>query len=285
MRLSKSICDTKSRFFLLTATAAALLAAAPCAAQTADAKTADVPASGLLKPICADRPNKAVSPCTVEAGHWQVEVDAADFTQDKTAGVTTEVGIWAAPNIKYGVTDRLDVELNVVPYQTVRVSGVSMASGFGDLTARAKYAVTTGDVAVTLMPALKIPTASKAIGNGAVEGGLVVPVGFTLPGGLALALNPEIDAFHDGDGHGTHAAYALSGVLSRNLTPEFIGAVELWGAHNDDPGRRLDQASFDLGLAWIPMKDQNLQLDAGANFGLTRDTPDVNVYVGISRRF
>jgi hypothetical protein len=33
------------------------------------------------------------------------------------------------------------------------------------------------------------------------------------------------------------------------------------------------------------MKDQNLQLDAGTNLGLTRDTPALNVYVGLSRRF
>jgi hypothetical protein len=271
MRLVKAACPTLLSF--AWAASFAVLAFAPAAL------------AEEAKPICADRPNKAVSPCTVDTGRWQVEVDAADFTQDKTDGVTTELGVWASPNIKYGVTDRLDVELNVVPYQTVRVSGSRMESGFGDLTARAKYSLIAGDTAVSLMPALKIPTASKALGNGALEGGLVVPVGFNLPGGLAVALDPEIDALNDSAGHGTHAAYALSAVLSRNLTPEFIGAVELWGAHNDDPGHRLDQASFDLGLAWIPLNDQNLQLDAGANFALTRDTPDLNVYVGISRRF
>jgi len=242
-------------------------------------------AEDTSKPICADRPNKAVSPCTVDAGRWQVEVDVADFTHDKTAGVTSEMGIWGAPNIKYGVNSRLDLELNIVSYETLRSSGSSMVSGFGDVTARAKYALVTGDTAVTLMPVLKLPTASKAIGNGAVEGGLVVPVGFNLPSGFAVAFNPEIDAFHDGAGNGTHAAYALSGVISHSLNSEFTGAAEFWVAHNDDPGHRLDQASFDLGLSWIPMKDQNLQLDAGANFGLTRDTPDVNVYVGVSRRF
>ena len=76
-----------------------------------------------------------------------------------------------------------------------------------------------------------------------------------------------------------------SGAIGRNFGPELTGAVELWAARNDDPAGRLTQASFDLGLAWIPLKDQNLQFDAGANFGLTRDTPDVNVYVGVSRRF
>ena len=270
MRTTNSYCDRVSLFAILCAVTA--LAGASSA-------------SAEEKPICADRPNKAVSPCTVDAGRWQVEVDVADFTHDRSAGVTTESGIWGAPNIKYGVSSKLDLELNIATFQTQRTSGSPMVSGFGDVTARAKYALVTGDTAVTLMPVLKIPTASKAIGNGAVEGGLVVPVGFSLPGGASVALNPEIDAFHDGVGNGTHAAYAISGVIGRSLTPEIIGAVELWAAHNDDPAGKLNQASFDLGLAWIPMKDQNLQFDAGANLGLTRDTPNLNVYVGVSRRF
>jgi len=273
MRSNNSYRDRLSLFAIVAAAAA--LTGAPATAS----------AEETAKPICADRPNKAVSPCTVDAGHWQVEVDAADFTHDKTNGVTSEMGIWGSPNIKYGVNSKLDLELNIAPYQTMRTSGSPMVSGFGDMTFRAKYALVTGDVQVTLMPVLKAPTASKAIGNGAVEGGLVVPVGFNLPGGFGVALNPEIDAFHDGVGNGTHAAYALSAVAGHSLNAEFTGAVELWVARNDDPARPLNQASFDLGLSWIPIKDQNLQLDAGTNIGLTRDTPDLNVYLGISRRF
>ena len=242
-------------------------------------------AEEAAKPVCADRPNKAASACTVDPGRWQVEVDVADWTQAKSGGTTTDLGLFGATNVKYGVNSRLDLELNIVPYETLRASGSPQASGFGDVTARAKWAAIPGDTAVSLLPFLKLPTASQPLGNRAVEGGLVVPVGFTLPEGLSVTFNPEIDAFHDGPGQGTHAAYALSGVLSRNLSPEFIGAVELWAARNDDPAGRLSQASFDLGLAWIPMKNQNLQLDAGANFGLTRDTPGVNLYVGVSRRF
>jgi hypothetical protein len=31
--------------------------------------------------------------------------------------------------------------------------------------------------------------------------------------------------------------------------------------------------------------NKNVQLDAGANFGLNRNTPDVELYAGISKRF
>jgi hypothetical protein len=242
-------------------------------------------AEDLTKPICADRPNKGASPCTVDAGHWQVEMDAADWTHDRAAGVTTDFGVFASTNFKYGVSPTLDLELNVAPYEVLASSGQGRVSGFGDLTARAKWAVAGGDLPVTLAPFLKIPTASRAIGNGAVEGGLVAPIGVSLPRGLSLTVNPEIDALHDSAGSGTHAAYALSAAVGRALGPEFAGAVEVWGAENEEPAGHLRQASFDLGLAWIPMKDQNLQLDAGTNLGLTRDTPALNVYVGLSRRF
>jgi hypothetical protein len=242
-------------------------------------------AQDMPKPICADRPNKAMAPCTVDAGHWQVEVDAADWTHDRKDGVTTDLSVFASANVKYGVGKTLDLELNIAPYEVLAVSGQGRASGFGDLTARAKWAVAGGDLAVSLVPFIKIPTATRAIGNGAVEGGLVVPIGLNLPQGLSLTVNPEIDALHDGAGGGTHAAYVLSASLSHPLGPQFTGAVEVWGADNEDPAGRLRQASFDLGLAWIPMTDQNLQLDAGTNLGLTRDTPAVNVYAGVSRRF
>src|SRR5258708_7116886 len=111
MSKNKSYRDNLSPSVMLGVAAAALaiLAWAPSAA-----------AEETAKPICADRPNKAVSPCTVDAGHWQVEVDVADFTHDKTAGVTSEMGVWGAPNIKYGVTDKLDLELNIASYETLR---------------------------------------------------------------------------------------------------------------------------------------------------------------------
>jgi hypothetical protein len=43
------------------------------------------------------------------------------------------------------------------------------------------------------------------------------------------------------------------------------------------------QVSADGSIAYLVTKD--LQLDAGANFGLNRQTPDVELYTGVSVRF
>jgi hypothetical protein len=257
------------------AAALALAAALPAPARADDGP----------KPICADRPTKGTSPCAVDPGHWQVEVDAVDLTRDRSGGATTDIGVFASPNIKYGVNSRLDLELNLTPLQTQSVSGGGHASGFGDMVARAKIALVQGDNSVSLLPFLKLPTASHELGNGALEGGLVAPIALTLPAQLTLTLDPEIDALKDDIGQGRHAAYVLAAGLSRPLSSTFTGSVELWGSRNEEPAGPVSQASFDLGLSWIPMNDQNLQLDGGVNLGLNSVTPDAQVYVGVSRHF
>jgi hypothetical protein len=256
------------------------VALALAAALPAPARADDGP-----KPICADRPSKGVSPCTVDPGHWQVEIDAVDLTRDRSGGVATDSGVFASAQFKYGVSDRLDLELTLTPLLTQSGGGGGHASGFGDTVATAKFALIQGPDAVSLLPFLKLPTASHDLGNGALEGGMVVPIALTLPAGLTLTLDPEVDALKDDAGQGRHAAYALAAGLSRPLTATFTGTVELWGSQNEEPAGHVSLASFDLGLAWIPIKDQNLQLDGGVNLGLNSATPDAQIYVGVSRHF
>ncbi len=62
------------------------------------------------------------------------------------------------------------------------------------------------------------------------------------------------------------------------IAPRLTLAGELWTNVNFDPAGTIKQASADVALAYAVSDD--LQLDAGANFGLTRDTPDVEIYVG-----
>jgi hypothetical protein len=260
-------------------------AAAPITALLAALALAGTARAEDTKPICADRPTKGTAPCTVDPGRWQVEIDAADYTHDRSGGVTTETGVFAIANLKYGVSDRLDLELNLTPLQFQQASGQGRAQGFGDITLRAKLAVLGGANPVSLVPYLKVPTAGAGLGNGAVEGGMVVPISIGLPAGTTLSLDPEIDALKDQAASGLHPAYALAAGLSHPLSQTLTGTVELWGEANEEPAGHVRQASFDLGLSWIPMKDQNLQLDGGINLGLNRQTPGEQVYVGLSRRF
>jgi hypothetical protein len=57
----------------------------------------------------------------------------------------------------------------------------------------------------------------------------------------------------------------------------------LWSDYNDDPLQKTTQLSFDAAVSWIVIP--NVQLDVGANFGLTSATPALQVYAGLSQRF
>lgn len=246
-----------------------------------------------LSALCTDRPTKSTSPCTVDAGHVQIESDLFNVTEDRGGGLTTITWLATNPTVKVGLTDTLDVEANLAPYVSVlvkdRATGErSHASGVGDLFLRAKWNVLGargGAISLALSPYLKLPTARSSIGNGAVEGGLIAPINVDLPAGFSVVIDPEVDILRNAGGEGRHVNVSGLLSLSRGLGPAFTASAEIWTDTDFDPQGSRAQMSADLGLAYIPPKAPNWQVDGGVNFGLNRRTPSAQAYVGLSRRF
>lgn len=246
-----------------------------------------------LRSLCTDRPTKSTAPCTVDAGHWQLESDIYNFTTQTTDGVTTTTQLFTNPTLKLGITNTLDLEVNITPYEEVHihdsVGGATLtARGAGDLFVKAKWNLIGddgGNFAAAILPYVKAPTAGRVIGNGEVEGGVIAPLQWNLPTNWQLAIVPEVDALADAAGSGHHPNTSLDLALSYPVTKEVTLAGEIWGDMNFDPVGTVTQASFDLGVAWIPAKSPTVQLDGGVNLGLNRATPGVQAYVGVSHRF
>lgn len=241
-----------------------------------------------VQPICADRPGKANPTCTVPPGMVQIETGLVDWIHDNEAGVTADSLSLASTAFKYGVNDRWNLELDVTPYEALRVRGGGLRetdSTFGDLFVRSKYRFTSGDgVQVAMNPFVKIPTASRPIGNRKLEAGIAFPIDYSIPKStLGITLGPELDWVEDGDNHGHHAAMAQVVGLGWQATDRLNLSAELWGQWDWDPAGTTKQATADAAAAYLV--NNNLQLDAGANFGLNRVTPDVELYAGVSVRF
>lgn len=241
------------------------------------------------QPICPDRPSKSTGPCTVPKGDWQIETGLVDWAHDRSDGVTTDFTQWGGSGIKYGISSKADIELWVTPLETVSTHGGGVRehhSSFGDTLVRVKYSITpdSAPVQVALDPFIKIPTANHQLGNGKVEGGLLVPIQVPIPkSSFTVSLDPELDWVADQDGHGRHAAMSQVFNLGFQASDKFNLSTELWTHWDWDPSGTTRQYSADVAFAYLPKK--NLQLDAGANFGLNRNTPDVELYTGVSVRF
>ena len=200
--------------------------------------------------------------------------------------------MFANPTLKLGVTDSFDLEANLAPYTRVRVhdrasGATSTASGVGDLYLRAKLNLagnSGGAFGLALEPFVKAPTAAAGVGNGAWEGGLLAPVSINLPQGWSLGVTPEADLLADATGSGRHLALALPVGLGHAVGP-IAATLEIWTSQDFDPSGTVRQYSLDLAAAWQPPHQPNLQLDGGVNLGLNHATPDLQVYVGVARRF
>ena len=242
--------------------------------------------------LCTDRPTKSTGPCTVDAGHFQLETDLFNATFDRSGGQNTETYLYTNPTLKLGVTNTVDVELNLVPFEEVdakdRASGVKMhASGVGDLFVRVKINLIGpegGDFQLAISPFIKVPTASAGLGNSAVEAGVIIPMQIALPLNWSLTIDPEVDGLKNAADNGRHVN--ISGLLSfSHPVGSVTASVEVWSDVNFDPLGTVRQYSLDLGAAWIPPSHKTFQLDGGVNIGLNNVTPGVQAYVGVSQRF
>lgn len=119
-----------------------------------------------LRPLSTDRPDTTESPHTVDCGHFQFEMEVANWDRDGGSNTYN----FAEINVKIGLAANTDLQI-VLPAFSHEESG---AEGFGEMELRLKqnlWGNDDGPTALALMPFIKLPTASGDLGNGEVEGG------------------------------------------------------------------------------------------------------------------
>lgn len=248
----------------------------------------------LMRELSTDRPDLTESPYTVDAGHFQVEMDVVRFTYDRhnIDRSDTRVSSWsiAETNLKAGLLNNVDLQLVVPVYNEVetddRAAGVlTRQRGFGDLTLRVKWNLWGNDggkTAFAAMPFVKFPTNEDDLGNDAVEGGIILPLAVELPGGWSMGLMAEFDFNEDADEDGYHVEFVDSITFSHDIVGDLAGFVEFVSIATTEPGGEW-VGLLDLGLTYGLTED--IQLDAGVNIGLSRAADDVSTFVGLSWRF
>lgn len=238
--------------------------------------------------ICTDRPTRANGACTVPKGMVQIEADLFGWQTSQRGGERVDVLVFGAPTIKYGLSDSSDIQLNWSPYSRARsrdgAGVVRTDEGIGDVTLRFKQRLTVpgGDWQVALLPFVKLPTAASSIGNGKVEGGLAIPVNYSIDGGWTLTLGPQLDLLADRDGQGRHLGVTGLVNIGKQIG-RFTLYNEIWTSQAFDPSGTVSLWSYDVALAFLPVPAW--QIDVGANIGLNKATPDLYGYLGVSTFF
>jgi hypothetical protein len=280
--------------------AAAALGAFATVAAAADAPAPDKSQYNLFNPtpdsalrsFAPDRPAKGTGPTTVDAGRVVVEMEALNYARQKSNGVQATTWIGPNPTIKIGLTNQVDFQVNWAPFQQVKIHDSAAGttdrfSGGTDLFLRSKINLWgnegTGKTAFAIVPFVKLGTAPENLGNKSTEGGVILPYSLNLGNDISLAFTSEVDYLRNTVGRSYHVGYVNSIGLSGPIVKDVTLTGELWSSINRDPARTISQYSVDLALAWAAKP--NLQFDIGANFGLNHDTPALQIYTGVARRF
>lgn len=240
----------------------------------------------LLRALSTDRPDATESPFTVDAGHAQLEMDLLSHARNRLNGTRTTALSVAAFNWRLGITNTFEAGIFVSPWtramEQSRGAAREVSRGFGDVALRAKFNFWGNDgggSAGGLIVDLKLPTAARGLGNDAVEGGVILPVSFELPGGWELGAMTKMDLRAKDTGSGRRAVWVNSITTGHELTKNSGCYLELTSATGD--GTHV--ATFDAGVTF--KLNAHTHLDCGANIGLSRAADDLVVFAGISRRF
>lgn len=237
-----------------------------------------------LRPLSTDRPDTTESPFTVDRGHWQMETEIASWTLN---GGNLDSYTLGEANLKYGLTDSTDLQV-ILPTYVHESPG---DEGFGDIQVRLKHNLWGNDddsrmfslvPAMALMPYLKLPMARGNLGNGDLEGGLILPVAMEGPAGWSVGLMAQLDFLSDQDSGGVGLSPLVSIALGHDLIGGTAGFVELVGILSPE-GNGNHEAYFNAGITWL--QTDTLQWDAGIRAGLTSASADFSPFVGVSMKY
>ena len=237
-----------------------------------------------LRALAADRPDSTESPITVDKGYWQVETSVLDFARDRSGGNGYETWTFAETNLKYGITDNMDLQFVFAPYvyqRTKTAGALTEAEDASDITIRLKWNLWGNDggkTAFALFPYVKVPTGT-ALSNDQWEAGIIFPYSAEINDRVGLGLQAEFAYAWDENDADYDIEFLHTAVLGFAVTEKLGAYIEYLGIAGDHPY----QAHASGGLTYA-ITDQ-FQWDIGAVYGLNDAAEDLNVFSGFTIKF
>jgi hypothetical protein len=224
-----------------------------------------------------DRPGIAFSPATVPANSFAWEQGLPDFQRDRSDGVTQRAYA-ASMRLRYGVSDRWEVQLAAPLFEEIDTNGSGQAftaAGAGDLSLAVKLGLTpaAGNFNAALLGVVSFPTARRDIGLGSKQYSLGATTAWSLGQQQSVELYANVDLLEG------HATWTVSPNWSFALSNTVGGYLE-GGYQFGNANGQAENAVAGGGLTW--MVTPAVQLDAYGLAGLTRSSTDLSAGCGVS---
>ena len=247
----------------------------------------------LLRPFASSRPDQTTGPHSVDAGHYYLETGTA-YSLGLGATRTDTWDYFQSTHFRAGLTNDVELELIWGGLDNTRTQKLGSGNTRSDSTITGSTALTvrtrlillgneSEKFAFSIDPEVVVPTVSHHIGSEYTQGDVIFATEFKLPAGFSAIINvdPGIMRNHDD----TRNDFSLtSGVTLYHLLIRQQDRVQLYLEYYDTLiTGESDSRQADIGVRWRPW--ENIQFDAGCNFGVSADAPDYQPFVGFVTRF
>ncbi|MCI1188200.1 transporter [Hymenobacter sp. DH14] len=275
------------------------LSSLPCLAQAqAPAKTSPYDSAHFswrkpvprnrLRELQPDRPGVTESPFTVDAGHFQLEMDALRLINSGSGANSRREWHAAYSMLKLGLSRRTDIQLEVPVYSVAKqqpddpAEGRERHAGFGDVTVRLKHNFVGDDqlgrFAMSVIGYARLPTGGQ-VGDGAVEYGVVLPLDVELTDDLNLEAQVASELDYDREAGQRYLTMMPSVAFEYDFAKRLGIITEGVAQWNTEQRRWLSSVN----VAPIIKVNANVQLDFGTHLALNRLT-DHEYFVGMTLR-
>jgi hypothetical protein len=261
---------SRFRFPAVACLIAAALAASP---GNAEAETGE--------PINPDRPGAGTSAETLRRGLWQIETGLG-YARESNAGERTRT-FSGALTLRYGLVDGVEFRIDGQPFVVER--GDERATGFGDTAVGAKIRLLEGEdgtirPTLSVLPALKLPTAPEPIGTRRPDAALLGLASWDL-GRADLDVNAGVTAIGQ-RGSDSYRLQALAVVaVQMEVTPT---ARVLADVFFRSPAERDGRHELGMTVGGLFLIAPAVALDAAVQTTLAGRGPEYVLQAGISLR-
>ncbi len=238
-----------------------------------------------MREMETDRPDLTESPYTVDAGHFQFETDLVRTVRETSESQETHTSLINQMNLKIGISGSTALQIGFQTYgrqneKELETGSKTMTQGHGDLTLRIKQNLignNGGHFALALLPYVKFPTSKYE--DSRLEGGLLVPMQYKLPGEFNLGFQVEVDRLKDQDQPSMHTEFVQTLTISHSIVEGLDGMAETYYTYDF----KTHQFSNYINAALQIEVSKDFKLDAGLNFGI-QHTAAKHYFFGASYR-
>lgn len=258
-------------------------------------------AAGTLRPLCASRPGIGTPPCILDKQHAQVEVGLVTSQSDTEDGIALGTTAFGSTEISYGIDGNNQVSVFWAPLNLFRVTDPATGeqretTGLSDVALRWRHSLRNPDgegLSLAIEGLVNIPVGkqeittspgAQQIGSNKWGFGLLLPVSVAITDTLAFVAAPGFIWSENDAPSGQHFDYDGSFGLAKTLGTISL-TVELGYSRDGEPESGKSSATVSGALAWSPSGNENLQLDVGVSVAANKDAPDLQVYLGVVKRF